>query len=120
MASVCDIRNQKYWTGCFTDANGKQRKRSTKQVDRNKALKVAEEWEQEYRKVRAEEQTRKVFAEIRREIHGETNLDQSIEDFFQEWLESKRNEIAPGTWKKYEQASRNFQGLAGRRQEEGH
>jgi len=113
MASVWRHPNSKYWTGCFTDADGKQRKRSTKLTDRNKALKIAEGWEQEYRNVRAEGQTRKVFAEIRREIHGDTHLDQSIDQFMNEWLEGKRNEISPATWKKYEQASRDFRNWLG-------
>jgi integrase len=33
----------KYWFACFRDLNGKQRRRSTRQTDRKKALKVAEQ-----------------------------------------------------------------------------
>ncbi len=108
MASVWRHPNSKYWTGCYTDANGRQLKRSTKLTDRAKALKIAEGWEQEYRKVQAEEQTRKVFAEIRREIHGESTIDQSVEDFLKEWLAIKRHEISIATWRKYDQATREF------------
>ena len=108
MASIWKHPKSKYWTACFTDANGKQRKRSTKLTDRRKAQKTAEGWEEEYRHVRAEEQTRKVFAEIRRDIHGHTTLDQSLEDFFNHWLNGKKREIGPATWKKYEHAQRNF------------
>jgi len=108
MASVWRHPNSRYWTGCYTDANGKQLKRSTKLTDRGKALKVAQGWEQEYRNVRAEEQTRKVFAEIRRDIHGATNFDQSVEQFLEEWLERKKNEISQATWLKYVQATRDF------------
>ncbi len=108
MASIWKHPKSKFWTACFTDAGGKQRKRTTKLTDRKKAHKVAEGWEAEYRNIRAEEQTRKVFADIRREIHGDTTLDQSIEQFFAEWLAVKKREIGSATWKKYEHAQRHF------------
>ncbi|MBC2594423.1 tyrosine-type recombinase/integrase [Ruficoccus amylovorans] len=108
MASIWKHPRSRYWSACFTDASGRQRKRSTKETDRKKALKIAEAWEKEYRVTRTEEQTRKVFAEIRREIHGETTLDQSIEQYLQEWLTSKKKEISGATWSKYEYAVRHF------------
>ena len=46
--------------------------------------------------MRAEEQTRKVFAEIRRDIHGDTTLDQSLEEFFTDWLNGKKHEVFTG------------------------
>ena len=61
MASIWKHPKSKFWSACFTDSTGKQRKRSTKLTDRKKALKIAEAWEEEYRNVRAEEHTRKVM-----------------------------------------------------------
>jgi hypothetical protein len=34
-----------YWTACFRDKNGRQRRISTKETNSKKALKVAEEFE---------------------------------------------------------------------------
>ena len=42
MASLTRKPRSKYWFACFRDVNGKQRRRSTRQTDRKKALKVAE------------------------------------------------------------------------------
>jgi integrase len=43
MASLTRKPRSKYWFACFRDVNGKQRRRSTGQTDRKKALKVAEQ-----------------------------------------------------------------------------
>ena len=34
-----------YWTACFRDENGRQRRISTKETNNKKALKIAEEFE---------------------------------------------------------------------------
>jgi hypothetical protein len=46
MASLTRKPRSKYWFACFRDVNGKQRRRSTRQTVRKKALKVAEQFEQ--------------------------------------------------------------------------
>jgi hypothetical protein len=46
MASVTKKPRSKYWFACFRDLQGKQRRVSTKQTDRKKAMKIAEQYEQ--------------------------------------------------------------------------
>jgi hypothetical protein len=40
-----NIRKSQYWTACFRDQNGRQRRISTKETNNKKALKIAEEFE---------------------------------------------------------------------------
>ncbi|MEI7732430.1 MAG: hypothetical protein WCO56_22860 [Verrucomicrobiota bacterium] len=52
MSSLLKHPDSSYWTACYTNKDGKQVNRVTKQTDRKKALTVALEWE------RAEDQAR--------------------------------------------------------------
>jgi hypothetical protein len=45
VASVWKHPKSLYWTACFRDQNGRQRRISTKETDNKKALKIAEEFE---------------------------------------------------------------------------
>jgi hypothetical protein len=58
MASLWKHPNSSFWTACFTDEKGKQRKKSTKQKDIKAARKVAEGYEEACRKARVCELTR--------------------------------------------------------------
>ena len=71
MASLTRKPRSKYWFACFRDVNGKQRRRSTGQTDRKKALKVAEQFEQIGRRKLAPRTVRESLAELYREIYGE-------------------------------------------------
>jgi hypothetical protein len=44
VASVWKHPESQYWTACFRDQNGRQRRISTKETNENKALKIAEEF----------------------------------------------------------------------------
>ena len=68
MASLTRKPRSKYWFACFRDVNGKQRRRSTGQTDRKKALKVAEQFEQVGRRKLAPRTVRESLAELYREI----------------------------------------------------
>jgi hypothetical protein len=46
MASLIRKPRSKFWFACFRDANGRQRRKSTKTSDRKKAIKIAEQYEQ--------------------------------------------------------------------------
>jgi hypothetical protein len=45
VASVWKHPESQYWTACFRDQNGRQRRISTKETNNKKALKIAEEFE---------------------------------------------------------------------------
>ncbi|MFA5263343.1 MAG: tyrosine-type recombinase/integrase [Opitutaceae bacterium] len=104
MASLWKHPKSKYWTACYTDETGRQRKRSTKLTDRNKAMGVAQRYEAIYRSKLTEAQARKVISDIYQEIHGEQLYHSSTKKFFEDWLLSKKKETSPGTHKRYQNA----------------
>ena len=72
MASLWKRSSSQFWFACFTDHKGKQRKKSTKETDKKKALKMAELLEAEYKKARTAGQMQKLLLEVHRDITGET------------------------------------------------
>ncbi len=81
MASLWKHPQSRFWTACFTDHTGKQRKRSTKEMDKKKALKIAETFESEYKKFRTSAQIQKVMSDMHREITGTAIHITSLSDF---------------------------------------
>ena len=59
----------KFWSACFRDANGRQRRKSTKTSDRKKAIKVAEQCEQVGERKMPTRAVRETLAELYREIY---------------------------------------------------
>lgn len=104
MASLRKKPNSSYWIACFTDADGVQRQRSTKEKDRGKALVMAQKFEATYRMKLTEAQARKVVSDIYEQIHGEQLYHATTRKFFTDWLASKKNELSPGSYKRYENA----------------
>ena len=112
MASLTRKPRSKYWFACFRDVNGKQRRRSTGQTDRKKALKVAEQFEQIGRRKLAPRTVRESLAELYREIYGETLPVATVRKFVADWLQTKEPEVSAGTLafykKEHRQVSRVF------------
>ena len=72
MASVTKKSRSKYWFACFRDLQGKQRRVSTKQTDRKKAMKVAEQYEQISQRKLPVHTVRQTLTALAREAYGET------------------------------------------------
>jgi len=106
MASLWKHPKSKYWTACYTDKEGKQVKRSTKNTDRNNAMTVALEWERVEQQARAKTlstaQVQKVFNEVVAKTTGESIYAPSVTTYLAEWVENKRAKNAPGTVERYE------------------
>src|ERR1700680_812695 len=94
MASLTRKPRSKYWFACFRDVNGKQRRRSTRQTDRKKALKVAEQFEQVGRRKLAPRAVRESLAELYREIYGEALPVATVRKFVADWLQTKEPEVS--------------------------
>jgi integrase len=101
MASVWRHPRSKYWTACFRDARGKQRRISTKETDRKEAQKIADKYEEAVRIRRTLRQTQIVLARLHEEITGESVPQKSLRAYAQEWLAAKRPEIGPRTYGEY-------------------
>lgn len=89
MASLTKRPRSQYWTACFTGADGRRLKRSTKESNRQKAQKIADEFEQAARSERTATQTREVIADLHEQITGESLPNTSLRQYLEEWLESK-------------------------------
>ena len=98
MASLWKHPQSKYWTACFTDRTGKQRKRSTSTTDRKAALKLANEYEDAARKRRTSRQARGVISDLHREITGEDLPSVTASSFFGGWLERKKAATSQATF----------------------
>src|SRR5690625_72447 len=108
MASIRKKDGSRYWFACFTDAAGRQRQRSTKTTNRTKAMKMAQEWEDAYRRHLTEAQTRKVMADIFEEIHGERLLSSTVNEYCTQWVLRKEAETAERTSERYRGVVKQF------------
>ncbi len=108
MASLRKLPNSKYWIACYTDHTSRQRQRSTKQTDRKKAQKIADQYEAAYKRTLTENQARRVISDIYKDIHGEHLLKVSIEDYFNTWLSRKEIENARSTFLSYQGTVKKF------------
>lgn len=94
MASVHRKPNSPYWQMKYRAEDGRVVMRSTKQTNRKKALALANETERMATKARAGELTQAVIlknlGEMMERTTGEKLAIKSIEDFFTDYLESKK------------------------------
>src|SRR6516162_1388619 len=93
MASVWKHPESRYWIACFRDQHGRQRRVSTKETDRKKALRIAEDYEKAVRTKRTMRQTLAVLARLHEEVSGEPVAQKSLRAYAAEWLAAKTPEI---------------------------
>ena len=97
MASITRHPQSQFWTACFRDHNGKQRRVSTKETDKKKARRIAEEFEKAVRTKRTLRQAQVVLDKLHEEISGERVSRQSLREYAAEWLAAKAPELAART-----------------------
>jgi integrase len=111
MASITKDTHQPskspFWIACFTGADGRRLKKSTKTTDPKLARKLADEWEQLAKVGRAgrltESQCRKVIADMYERTIGEPLHFRTAREYLTEWVESKKNETELRAYLKYHQ-----------------
>lgn len=106
MASLYQHPKSRFYTACYTNREGKQVKRSTKETDWSKAKQIAEEWEKLERKSRqgmlTSAQIFKVANELSQKATGDTIQLPSVEKYLQDWLKGKELKgAAAGTVERY-------------------
>lgn len=93
MASIWKHPNSRYWTACYTDSTGRQRKRTTKQTNKQKAITVALELERAESNAKAslltEAQCRKLLSEILERTTGDSIRHVATDAFLRDWLAGK-------------------------------
>jgi integrase len=104
MASVWRHPNSKFFTACFRTPDGRQRRVTTKETNRRRALKIAEAFETAARERRTLAHTRRVIERLHEEISHRKIDQESLRSFGEKWLDAKRLEIAPRTFAFYSAA----------------
>jgi len=108
-----------YWIACYTAADGRQLKKSTKQTDRKKALEVSlalERAEEMAKKgTLTETRTRELLAEVLERTTGETLPFFTVEGFLRDWLNGKEVSKAASTFINYSQTVNSFLAHLGKR-----
>src|SRR5215831_10211249 len=115
MASVSKHPQSKYWTACFRDQHGRQRRVSTKETDRKKAKRIADEYEKAIRTKRTMRQTLSVLSRLHEEVSGEAVSQKSLRAYAAEWLAAKTPEIDARTYESYSSGLTQLLGYLGNR-----
>jgi integrase len=101
MASITRHPQSQFWTACFRDSNGRQRRISTKATDKKQAQRIADEFEKAVRTKRTVRQTQAVLDKLHEELTGEKISRLSLREFAAQWLDAKAAETAPSTLDNY-------------------
>ncbi len=106
-----------FWYACFTAADGRQLKKSTKQRDRGKALEVALNLERAEGAARAgtltEARARQLLSEILERTTGESLIVTTTEGWLRDWLRGKELAKSTATHEKYSSTVEAFVGHLG-------
>ncbi len=99
------LKRSPFWYACYTTADGRQLKKSTKQRDRGKALEVAVTLERTEAAARAgtltETRARKLVSEVLERTTGESLIVATVEGWLRDWLRGKELAKSAATHEKY-------------------
>ena len=104
---IKDYRGKsKFWTCCYTAADGRQLKRSTKETDRRKAQVICEAWEQAESLgskglLTSQEQLRIVLEQTLFRLTGKKPETVTVQAWLNRWLEAERGAVAEASFDKY-------------------
>jgi len=120
VASLWKGPKSKYWVGCYTAADGRQLKRSTRETDKRRARIVCEAWEQAESLgsaglLTSREQLRIVLEQTFRRLTGKEIENVTVADWLTRWLKAEQGAVAMTTLEKYSQNIQGFLGFLGTR-----
>jgi integrase len=119
MAFVLKYPTSRYWIASFYGADGRLHRRSTRETNRNRALEVARIYEKAAKGAGSPQHVRQVVSELLRE-HSRSELPTaSVRDYGKQWLEPRRAETAPATFRRYRDAVQSFLTYLGARAARG-
>ena len=123
MASLRKHPRSPNWFACFTDKEGNQRQRSTHVrrdgtvESKRLAQKVADQFEDAYRKERTSANVQRTIRELHSEVTGEDLPLSSTRAYFESWTRRKRNEVSEGTFQHYDRCVMEFLKFLGEKAE---
>ena len=118
MASVWRHPESQYWTACFRDENGRQRRIPTKETSSKKALKIAEEFERAVKTKRTLKQVQNALDRLHEEVSGQSVKRTTFRKYQSDWLNAKKTEIASSTMDFYQASLKKFLHFLGQRADE--
>ena len=118
MASVWKRSNSQYFTACFRDHTGRQRRITTKETNRKRAQRLADEYEEASRTKRTLKQAQAVLDRLHEELSGERVVRSSLRRYLNNWFEAKKAETAPSTMAFYRSSLAKFLQFLGKRSED--
>jgi hypothetical protein len=110
-----DIGGSQYWTACFRDENGRQRRISTKETNRKKAQTLVDEYEKASRTKRSLRQAQAVLDRLHEELSGERIVRTSLRRYLDDWFDGKKAETARSTMTFYRSSLAKFLQFLGKR-----
>ena len=116
MASIWrrkDTKRYPFWYACYTDANGRQVKKTTGLTSKSSAMRMAQKLEDAVRLARerllTENRAREIISEIVASVHGGDGLrSYTTRNWFEHFCAIKTKSSAAKTAVKYEQSKREF------------
>jgi integrase len=118
MASLRKRDGTKFWFACLTLPNGRRVQRSTKEIDRKKAQRIADKWEAVTRAHVTARQTQRVITDLYRDMTGNVIEFPTVREYFDKWVEDKRPETKKSTYLFYSDKARRFLNWLGPRADE--
>lgn len=107
MASLWKHPESKYFFACFTDRMGRRLKRSTKEINRGKAQKIADTYELAAKQKQTIRQVRNVIADLHKTITGQDVAVLTMREHSENWLAEKKG-TAPATLVFYRGSVKKF------------
>jgi hypothetical protein len=89
--------NSEHLTACFRDHTGRQPRITTKETNRKRAQRIADEYEKASRTKRTLKQAQAVLDRLHEELSGERTVRTSLRKYLADWLNGKEPETAPST-----------------------
>ena len=112
MSSLRRLPGSQFWIACYTDGTGRRRQRSTKMLDRRKALLLAEQWEGVFTGRQTETQVRRVMSDIFEEVHKTPLSAYTLGSWATEWLKRSKPEFSQKTHDRYSEVVRTVRKFA--------
>src|SRR6266481_4466298 len=113
MASLTKKSNSRFWIACFRDAGGRQRRKSTGVTNERKAREIARIYEQTARRKVPRARFRETLTDLYREVYCVEIPSDTVKQFADDWLETKKAEIRSRSWDTYEKAIKKFLAFLG-------
>jgi integrase len=120
MSSLWKHPKSRFWYGCFTAADGRQLKRSTRETDKRKAQIIVEAWEQAESLgsrglLTSHEQLRTVLNQTFFRLTGKAPETVTASQWLIRWLKGEQGAVASSTFHKYGSLIQDFLDFLGTR-----